>query len=191
MSLGSRFSRRALAGRRLGTTSARTVRLSARCTDERWRSQPVPCGQRESRCLAGGGIQFRIRSQRRLVSDAVQRRLVSVAQLEAAVGDVPRRGSRWLRESLEDVGVGTRSMGESRFRRAVRRAGLPEPEWNVPIETAYGKVVLDALWREASVAVEIDGAGGIWTPPPGRQISVGRTRSRPVGCWSCGSLVID
>ena len=76
---------------------------------------------------------------RALVSDAVQRRLVSVAQLEAAVGDVPRRGSRWLRESLEDVGVGTRSMGESRFRRAVRRAGLPEPEWNVPIETAYGK----------------------------------------------------
>jgi very-short-patch-repair endonuclease len=95
---------------------------------------------------------------RALVSDAVQRRLVSVAQLEAAVGDVPRRGSRWLRESLEDVGVGTRSMGESRFRRAVRRAGLPEPEWNVPIETAYGKVVLDALWRAASVAVEIDGA---------------------------------
>ncbi len=97
---------------------------------------------------------------RALVSDAVQRRLVSVDQLEAAVCEIPRRGSRWLREALDDVAAGTRSMGESRFRRAVRRAGLPEPEWNVPIDTAYGTVLVDALWREARVAVEID--GGRW-----------------------------
>lgn len=95
---------------------------------------------------------------RALVSDAVQRRMVSVAQLEAAAVAVPRRGSRWLFEAIEDVGVGTRSMGESRLRRAVRRVGLPEPAWNVPVKTPNGTVVLDALWREAGVAVEIDGA---------------------------------
>ena len=95
---------------------------------------------------------------RAFVSDAVQRRFVSVAQLEAAAVDIPRRGSRWLFEVIEDVGAGTRSMGESRFRRAVRRAGLPEPEWNVRLETDYGAVVLDSLWRAAGVAAEIDGA---------------------------------
>lgn len=95
---------------------------------------------------------------RALVSDAVQRRLMSVAQLEAAAAVVPRRGSRWLFEAIEDVAAGTRSMGESRFRRAVRRAGLPEPAWNVSIETLHGTVILDAVWDEAGVAVEIDGA---------------------------------
>lgn len=95
---------------------------------------------------------------RAMVSDAVQRRLVSVAQLETAAAGIPRRGSRWLLEALEDVGVGTRSMGKSRMRRAVRRAGLPEPEWNATMETAYGTVLLDALWSAAGVAVEIDGA---------------------------------
>jgi len=73
---------------------------------------------------------------RALVSDAVQRRLISVAQLQAAAAAVPRRGSRWLFEAIDDVGAGTRSMGESRFRRAVRRAGLPEPAWNIWMETA-------------------------------------------------------
>jgi len=95
---------------------------------------------------------------RALVSDAVQRRLVSVKQLQAEAGSVPRRGSRWLLEAIDDVSAGTRSMGESRFRRAVRRAGLPEPAWNVTIDTLYGPVILDALWREAGVAVEVDGA---------------------------------
>ncbi len=95
---------------------------------------------------------------RALVSDAVQRRLVCVAQLETAAEVIPRRGSRGLLEAIEDVGVGTRSMGESRLRRALRPAGLAEPEWNVTLQTRYGPVVLDALWREARVAVEVDGA---------------------------------
>lgn len=95
---------------------------------------------------------------RALVSDAVQRRLVSVQQLEVQAVGIPRRGSRWLLEAIEDVRAGTRSMGESRLRRAVRAAGLPEPMWNVPLETAHGTVVLDGLWVEARLAVEIDGA---------------------------------
>ena len=79
---------------------------------------------------------------RALVSDAVQRRLVSVAQLQAAAAVVPRRGSRWLSEAIDDVGAGTPSMGESRFRRAVRRAGLPEPAWNIDNVVAEVRAVL-------------------------------------------------
>lgn len=44
------------------------------------------------------------------------------------------------------------------MRRAVRQAELPEPQWNLPMETAYGAVLLDAFWATAVVAVEIDGA---------------------------------
>lgn len=97
-----------------------------------------------------------------MVSDAVQRRLVSVAQLEAAVGDLPRRGSHWLLEAIEDVGVGTRSMGESRLRRAVRRAGLPEPAWNVTMETASAEVRMTLLQPlpASGAAVEVS------VPPP-------------------------
>ncbi|MBA3798588.1 MAG: DUF559 domain-containing protein [Geodermatophilaceae bacterium] len=95
---------------------------------------------------------------RALVSDAVQRRLVSVDQLVTAADGLPRRGSRWLLEAIDDVRAGTRSMGESRLRRAVRQARLPEPAWNLRLETPFGEVVLDAYWKAAGVAVEVDGA---------------------------------
>lgn len=95
---------------------------------------------------------------RALVSDAVQRRLVSVAQLQAEALDVPRHGRRWLSEALEDVTVGTASMGESRLRRGLLRARLPQPSWNYKLATAIGIVLLDAYWARARLAVEIDGA---------------------------------
>lgn len=95
---------------------------------------------------------------RALVSDAVQRRLVSVQQLESVALGIPRRGSRWLLEAMDDVRAGTRSMGESRLRRAVRQARLPEPAWNLTLETPFGVVVLDAYWEAAGLGVEVDGA---------------------------------
>lgn len=95
---------------------------------------------------------------RALVSDAVQRGLVSVEQLVAEAVGIPRRGSAWLLEAIDDVRAGTRSMGESRLRRAVRRARLPEPAWNFRTQTPFGVVVLDAYWKGAAVAVEVDGA---------------------------------
>ena len=50
-----------------------------------------------------------------------------------------------------------RSVGESDLRRVVLAAGLPEPEWNAPIETAAGRYFVDALWRHKRVAAEADG----------------------------------
>lgn len=95
---------------------------------------------------------------RALVSDAVQRRIVSVQQLVDETAGIPRRGSKWLLEAVNDVRAGTRSMGESRLRRAVRQSKLPEPTWNFRLTTPFGAVDLDAYWEYAAVAVEVDGA---------------------------------
>jgi very-short-patch-repair endonuclease len=51
-----------------------------------------------------------------------------------------------------------RSVGESDLRRAIRLAGLPEPEWNAPVETPGGTYFVDALWRDRGIAAEADGA---------------------------------
>ncbi len=95
---------------------------------------------------------------RALVSDAVQRRIVSVDELLAELQTAPRRGRRLLTDALEAVVAGARSAGEARFRDLVRAAGLPEPEWNAAVLTADGRYVVDGLWRAARLVVEIDGA---------------------------------
>lgn len=59
---------------------------------------------------------------------------------------------------LEAVVAGARSAGEALFRDLLRRAGLPEPAWNAAVDTASGRFRVDALWRSAGLAVEIDGA---------------------------------
>lgn len=93
-----------------------------------------------------------------LTSDAVQRRIVTVGELLCAVESCPRRGSRLLREALEGVVAGVRSAGESLFRDLLRRAGVPEPEWNAVVRTESGRFIVDGLWHGARLAVEIDGA---------------------------------
>ncbi|HEX3811998.1 MAG TPA: DUF559 domain-containing protein [Mycobacteriales bacterium] len=95
---------------------------------------------------------------RALVSDAVQRGLVTVTALSEEARRCPRHNPALLRAALEDVSEGARSAGEAAFLRLVRRAGLPMPELNVLVRTPGGVFRVDALWRELGVAVEIDGA---------------------------------
>lgn len=95
---------------------------------------------------------------RALVSDAVQRRIVTVSQLLLAAEGCPRRGSHHLHDALAAVVAGTRSAGEALFRDLLRRAGVAEPEWNAAVQTTVGRYLVDGLWRAARLAVEIDGA---------------------------------
>lgn len=93
-----------------------------------------------------------------VISHVLQRGLTSVAQLEGETEFLGRKATAWLRGAVEDAARGIRSVGESDLRRVIVAAGLPEPEWNAPVETPYGTYFVDALWREHGVGAEADGA---------------------------------
>ena len=109
-----------------------------------------------------------------VVSDALQRELVSVDDLFSEARALGRRLGPWLRSALEDARRGMRSVGESDLRRVVVAAGLPEPEWNAPVDTPAGSFLVDALWREHGVGAEADGrawhlSAEDWAADLGRQ----------------------
>lgn len=93
-----------------------------------------------------------------VVADVLQRRLCSVAELEAEAALLGRSLTSWLRQSLADARRGMRSVGEAELRRALRLAGVAEPEWGAAVETPSGTYFVDAYWRSRRVAVEADGA---------------------------------
>lgn len=95
---------------------------------------------------------------RALVSDAVQRGLVTVDALHAEAEHAPRHAPLLLRRALAEVTVGARSAGEAEFVRLLQGSDLPMPAFNARVETLGGSFLIDALWREYGVGVEIDGA---------------------------------
>jgi hypothetical protein len=69
-------------------------------------------------------------------------------------------GIRKARLALEQARVGSDSAPETRLRLVLERAGLPEPELNVPAELASGVVRQpDLAYPELRVAVEYEGDG--------------------------------
>lgn len=94
---------------------------------------------------------------RALVADSVQRRLTSFAALEREADTAPRHSPGFLRSALDEVGAGARSAGEAEFLRLVRDAGLPEPRLNAKVVAGGRTYVVDAVWPECRVIVEIDG----------------------------------
>jgi very-short-patch-repair endonuclease len=96
------------------------------------------------------------RELERAVEEAERTRLVRPAQLAALLARSPgRHGTAALRALLERTtpSTFTRSEAEERLLALVRAARLPDPELNVRIA---GHEV-DFLWREAGLAVEVDG----------------------------------
>jgi len=63
--------------------------------------------------------------------------------------------------TVADIGGGSHALSELDFTRLViRQFGLPEPERQVPRLDGNGRRRwLDAVWEEARLLVEIDGAG--------------------------------
>lgn len=69
------------------------------------------------------------------------------------------RGARRLRAALELVRIGAESAQETRCRLAIVRAGLPEPELQVPVFDEEGRFVarVDMAYPERRVAIEYEG----------------------------------
>jgi very-short-patch-repair endonuclease len=71
-----------------------------------------------------------------------------------------RRGVARLRVALDGLDPGmsaTRHEFEARFRRFIGRSALPNPEFNAPLVLAGRTYLIDCLWREQGLALELDG----------------------------------
>ena len=93
-----------------------------------------------------------------LLADAVQRGLCTPAQLAAELREGSQRGSAAPRRVLADVSTGVRSTAERDAKRLLRRSGLPEPWWNVPVYDGRGRLlgVSDAWFDEVALTWEIN-----------------------------------
>jgi hypothetical protein len=91
-----------------------------------------------------------------LLSEVVQRRHCSVAELLDELVAAPKPGSALPKKGLDDVTAGCRSTAECDLRDVIRRArALPEPRWNQPLP-GYPSLFPDACWPEARLVVEVD-----------------------------------
>ena len=93
-----------------------------------------------------------------VVADVLQKDLATVEEIAVEVRMAGRLAGPWLRDAVLDASRGMRSVGEADLRRVILEAGLPEPEWNAPIDTPIGTFHIDAYWREQRLGVEADGA---------------------------------
>ena len=84
---------------------------------------------------------------------------VTLEDLADAVSRSRAPGSRRARDSLALVRPGAESRPESLLRLLLMRAGLPEPELNVPLSDRAGRHIgrFDIVYRRQGVVVEYDG----------------------------------
>jgi very-short-patch-repair endonuclease len=96
----------------------------------------------------------------RAVSEAERRGLGDSPSLPELIARNPgARGLANLRAILADERIGmdlARSELEIRFLAFIRDRDLPRPEVNVPITARGRRIVVDCLWREARLVVELD-----------------------------------
>lgn len=85
--------------------------------------------------------------------------LATIAQLQRAIEAGPRRGIHRLREAIGLIRVGSASPLESEFRIDSLAAGLPEPELDVEIRDARGRLlgISEIAYPSYRTVVEIEG----------------------------------
>lgn len=88
-----------------------------------------------------------------------EQQLATIDQLRAASAAPHRRGREALDAALELIRVGSMSPLETDFRLGLGEAGLPEPELDVEIRDAGGRLVgiADGMYREPRVLIEVEG----------------------------------
>jgi very-short-patch-repair endonuclease len=127
-----------------------------RCIDQfdGWIRNGIPVTS-AARTLVDLAPRLSLRDLERALDGALTDDLVTLKTMRWALHRAgPKRGTAALRALVDDDRPAsfTRSENEERMLQLCRRAGLPAPEVNVPL----GRFVIDFLWREERVAVEID-----------------------------------
>jgi hypothetical protein len=123
----------------------------------------IPCTT-VSRTLVDLAAVLPPRRLERALGQAEVLRLYNRNEIEVILAANPRRpGSRTLRALLggpDPSTTLTRSPLEELLLALCERAGLQRPEFNVPYTLPDGtEIVIDALWRSAALAVELDSRG--------------------------------
>jgi hypothetical protein len=100
-----------------------------------------------------------LRDVRAVLTEVVQRGLVTVPSLREEHALAPARGRGPATTVMGEIEAGVRSNGEATFRRLVLgRRGLPEPLWNPLLRLPDGRLVSpDALIVEAGLIHETNG----------------------------------
>jgi very-short-patch-repair endonuclease len=123
----------------------------------RWRGIPCTTVARTVLDLAG---TLPIRHLRKVIAEAEVLRLLDHRELRRLIRrSRGRRGVARLRLLLDEIHPATkrsRSELERMFLRMCSRAGLPDPEVNMPLEVGGWRYKPDFLWREAGLIVEAD-----------------------------------
>ncbi|WP_170323416.1 type IV toxin-antitoxin system AbiEi family antitoxin domain-containing protein [Cryptosporangium phraense] len=101
------------------------------------------------------------RAVRAMLADLLQRRRVTIAALDAEYRTGPSRGSRLLREVLDELGAGVRSATEAELRAlALASDVLPPIRWNPALRAADGTRLPtpDGWIEDVGLAFELDSA---------------------------------
>jgi hypothetical protein len=99
------------------------------------------------------------RAVRALTAEAIQRRYVSLAALDAEVRRAGRSRTALIRRAAAEVGSGTRSAPEAELREILNASRiLPRLAWNAPLRSTDGtRLPTPDGWLEAAaIAVEVD-----------------------------------
>jgi hypothetical protein len=119
------------------------------------------CGDPPHRLKVDHPAHYRM--MKRVYNDALGRRGLTFTQEAAVLVVMARRGragTQLVRQLLEELGPRykpTMSDTETLFLELVGTSPLPEPEKQVALSDEFGFIgVVDFLWREAKVVVEVD-----------------------------------
>lgn len=95
---------------------------------------------------------------RAMISDAVQRRIVSPKQLAEELRHIRLGGTHLPRRVLDEIKEGVRSVAEAWSLALIKRSPLPAPQLNVLIRDSNGKqlAIVDGWWDDVGVAWQID-----------------------------------
>lgn len=122
---------------------------------------------------------------RALLCAPVQQRRLRTPDLRAALTLVgPLTGRSLVLRTLDDLELGAQSIHELRFRRGVRRRGLPAPDHQRRCARPGGKAYLDVWWERYRVHVEVDGLAHLWVSnwladlARSNELEIGRSATR-------------
>jgi len=123
-----------------------------------------------------------------LVSEVVQRGLVTVEDLQVELAAGSQRGSALFRDAVAAVSAGARSAPEAELAELLESAGIPEVLYNAVLVTADGTYVAtaDAWLDDVGLAIEVDSVAYHSTPD-----GFGRTVRRNARYATAGVPVVS